>query len=188
MSTYDFVHLVFHAFDGTIQGRTKLQKTVYFVGALTESLPNLGYRAYFYGPYSGEVAAAVNELCGLGFLRQASASSGAFDPNGFEVARYDFALTDEGRQIAAEKADNHPVEWGRIQTAAERLKSMPFNDYVRLSIAAKMFFLLDGKGAASVDELVKMTPRFGWTVSTDQMNEAAQFLESLGLVDRRGTP
>src|SRR4051794_41134046 len=111
MSTYDFVHLVLHAFGGTIQGRTKLQKTVYFVGALTGFLENLGYRAYFYGPYSSEVAASVDELRGLGFLRQTTLSSGEIDPKGFEVARYDFSLTPEGSQIAEEKTQLHSSEW-----------------------------------------------------------------------------
>src|ERR1039458_3843717 len=105
MNTYDFVHLVLYASGGNIQGRTKLQKTVYFVGALTGSLPNLGYRAHYYGPFSGEVVAAVKELQGLGFLQQSSATSGSVDPDGFEVARYDYSLTPEGRQIAQEKAE-----------------------------------------------------------------------------------
>ena len=181
MSTYDFVHLVFHAFDGAIQGRTKLQKTVYFVGALTESLDGLGYRPYFYGPYSSEVAAAVNELCGLGFLRQTYASSGVVDPQGFEFARYDFTLTPEGRQIAQEKAGEYPDEWKRINNAAELLKSMPINDYVRLSIAAKMFYLLCEKGGASLSELVEMSPTFGWQVTGSQLSEAGNLLTLLGL-------
>jgi uncharacterized protein YwgA len=182
MSTYDFVHLVLLAFDGTIQGRTKLQKTVYFVGVLSDQLPGLGYRPYYYGPYSGEVSAAVNELRGLGFLQQTSASVGAFDPQGFEIARYDYSLTPDGRQIAQEKAETFPEEWKRIRSAAERLKTMPNSDYVKLSIAAKMYFLQGEKNAASVDQLVEMTPRFGWTVSRDQMKEAGKFLESLDLI------
>ena len=182
MNTYDFVHLVLHAFDGTIQGRTKLQKTVYFVGALTGVLRNLGYRAYYYGPYSGEVAAAVNELRGLGFLQQTSTASVGFDPQGFEVARYDYRLTPAGRKIAREKAERYSAEWNRINDAARRLKSMPNSDYVRLSIAAKVFYLLGEKGAARIDDLLKLTPKFGWNVTTEQMEEAKQFLESLGLV------
>ena len=187
MNTYDFVHLVLYAFDGTIQGRTKLQKNVYFIGALTGSLPNLGYRPYYYGPYSGEVAAAVNELRGLGFLQQTSASAGGIDPQGFEVARYDYNLTPEGRQIAQEKAEQYPDEWNQINNAAKRLKSMPVNDYVRLSIAAKMLYILHERGKASLDELVEMTPTFGWNVTNSQMQEAGEFLKSLRLVKSEET-
>lgn len=187
MTTYDFVHLVLLAFDGAIQGRTKLQKTVYFTGALTGELPRLGYRAYFYGPYSGEVTGAINELQGLGFLKQSSASSGSFDPQGFEVARYDYALTPEGKEIAQEKSELHPEEWTKIKRAAEELKSLNANDYVKLSIAAKTHYLLIERGGkATFDELAGMTPRFGWKVTTDQMSDAGQFLESLGLIHLEG--
>jgi uncharacterized protein YwgA len=182
VTTYDFVHLVLLAYDGTIQGRTKLQKTVYFVGAISKLLPDFVYRPYYYGPYSGEVTAAVNELQGLGFLRQTSASRGAVDPQGFEVARHDYTLTAEGQQIAQEKAEQFPEEWRLIQDAARLLKSMPNSDYVKLSIAAKMLYLAKEKGEASVDELVEMTRRFGWSVTTSQMNEARKFLKSLGLI------
>jgi len=182
MNPYDFVHLVLYAFDGAIQGRTKLQKTVYFIGALTDRMANLGYRAHYYGPYSGEVTAAVNELQGLGFLQQTSASAGAVGPQGFEVARYDYRLTPEGQQIAQEKAEQHPDEWKGILAAAKLLKSMPVDDYVRLSIAAKVFYLLGERDSASPGELVQMMPKFGWEVTTNQMHEAGKFLESLGLI------
>ena len=185
MSAYDFVHLVLFASNGAIQGRTKLQKTVYFVGALTGTLPSLGYRAHYYGPYSGEVSAAVNELRGLGFLRQTSTNSGEFDPQGFEVARYDYKLTSEGRQIAQEKAELYPHEWKAIKNAVGLLRSMTVQDYVRLSIAAKMLFILKEMGRASLDELLEVTPKFGWNVTSNQLAEAGSFLEALGLVESR---
>jgi HD superfamily phosphohydrolase len=68
MSPYDFVHLTCHALGGEIKGRTKLQKTDYFLGVLTDSLPELGYRPHFYGPYSAEVAGAVGKLRARGFV------------------------------------------------------------------------------------------------------------------------
>jgi uncharacterized protein YwgA len=87
MTTYDFVHLVLFACGGQMSGRTKLQKTVYFVGALSGRLDELGYRAHYYGPYSSDVSAAVEDLRGLGFLTQRVASDGSHDSQGFEVTR-----------------------------------------------------------------------------------------------------
>lgn len=184
MNTYDFVHLVLLASGGTLQGRTKLQKSVYFAGALSGLLPELGYRPYYYGPYSGTVAASVNDLQGLGFLRQTSASVGAVDPNGFEVARYDYTLTSDGKQIALEKTEQYPNEWHQILSAIELLKSMPntSGDYVKLSIAAKMLYLRSEKGEAKISELLEMMPKFGWSVSRDQLVEARNFLQSLNLI------
>src|SRR5438477_8658832 len=123
MNAYHFTHLSLLALGGGIQGRTKLQKTIYFLGILTGDMPDLGYRAHFYGPYSDEVAAAVNRLKSLGFLQQTSQSTGAWDEGGFEIARQDFQLTDEGRGVAQQKAKNSPHAWKKIQKAVQHLES-----------------------------------------------------------------
>src|SRR5437016_3161878 len=104
LKAYDFVHLVLHAAGGKVQGRTKLQKLVYFAGVLTNMLDDLGYRAHYYGPYSSRVTAATEELRSLGFLEQRTAAAGVVDPHGFEIARYDYTLTEDGKKIAEEKA------------------------------------------------------------------------------------
>ncbi len=184
MTTYDFVHLVLHASGDTIQGRTKLQKVVYFVGTLTGVVDDLGYRAHYYGPYSGEVAGAVHELRGLGFLEQRVSSTGVIDPKGFEVSRYDYELTPAGKQIAEEKAKKQHAMWERIKTAVEKLKKARAGDYVKLSIAAKAYYILrERNGRATPEELQKLTAVFGWKVSPQQILEAATLLEALDLVN-----
>ena len=105
MTPYDFVHLSLLAVGGEIQGRTKLQKTIYFLGILSGTLPKLGYRPHFYGPYSDAIAAAVNRLKSLGFITENTVGIGAMGSSGFEIARHDFRLTEEGKLIAQKKAD-----------------------------------------------------------------------------------
>ena len=182
--TYDFVHLVIHASGDQIAGRTKLQKTVYFVGVMTRMLPNLGYRPHFYGPFSPDVAEAVEDLRSLKFLRQETQGINAVDSRGFEVARYDYTLTADGKQIAEEKAQQHSAVWKRIQAAVKRLDAADASDYVKLSIAAKAYFM-HGKSSrpTTPDELSKMAQSFGWKVSEQQLQEADEWLESLGLVE-----
>jgi uncharacterized protein YwgA len=182
MTTYDIVHLLLYA-AGEIQGRTKLQKLVYFTAALSKLPGSLGYRAHYFGPYSPEVAAAVDDLRGLGFLEQRVVSRGSLDSQGFEVARYDYTLTDAGKQIAEEKTKEHPADWLRIKAAVETLQKAKAEDYVKLSIAAKAYYMLIEKGSpATLDELHAMTPNFGWTVTREQMTEAGELLKSVGLI------
>lgn len=95
MTTYDFVQLSLYACGGKIQGRTKLQKTVYFLGLMTGHLDKLGYQAHYYGPYSAEVAEAISTLEGIGFASSTIASVGTVDPQGFEIRRSDYTLTEE---------------------------------------------------------------------------------------------
>lgn len=183
MKAYDFVHLVLHAAGGRIQGRTKLQKMVYFAGVLTDMHEDLGYRAHYYGPYSSKVTAAVDELRGLGFLEQRKASGGEVDPQGFEVARYDYALTEDGSRIAQEKARLRSRMWEKIQHAVTQLENADVSDYMKLSIAAKAYFLVNrAKEPVTFERLVEMSQQFGWKVSQDQIAKASEWLKSLQLV------
>lgn len=180
MTAYDFVHLVLHAAGDRVEGRTKLQKLVYFAGILTDQLEELGYKPHFYGPYSSKVAASVDKLRALNFLDQSLASAGAIDSRGFEVARYDYRLTDDGRSIADEKAQEEPHVWERIRQAVHAVENSRF-DYVKLSIAAKAYFLQKTSPALDADTLGKRCERLGWKVSPKELEEAFNWLKSVGL-------
>ncbi len=187
MNTYDFVHLLLLAAGGQLNGRTKLQKTVYFAGALTGQLSKLGYRAHYYGPYSSDVAAAVDELRSLGFLKQVVNASGAVNSQGFEIARYDYELTEAGQMVAKDKAEQFPHEWGQIQDAMKQMRAARDEDYVKLSIAAKAFFLRSrnpkttSAEALSPEALSKQTSRFGWQVTPEEFRAADEILKSMNL-------
>jgi uncharacterized protein YwgA len=184
MKTYDFVHLVLYAAGGKIQGRTKLQKMVYFTGVLMKCEANLGYRPHFYGPYSADVAGSVDKLRALGFLKQSACGGGAIDHRGFEVARYDYELTGDGRLIAEEKVEKYPENWKRIKTAVDRLIKSDPNDYVKLSIAAKTYFVHGKlKGTTSSGELERLNAHFGWKVSEEETRDAFEWLKSVKLVE-----
>jgi len=182
MKTYDFVHLVLHAANGRIQGRTKLQKMVYFAGVLADCLEDLNYRPHFYGPYSSKVAASLDKLRSLEFIHQRVQGGGSVDPHGFEIARYDYELTEDGRIIAEEKAAEHSEEWKQIRTAIEQLEREGDLDYIKLSIAAKTYFLLkDSPGKSSEEIIESLSHNFGWKVTEDEVRDALRWLEAVGL-------
>ncbi|HNQ24865.1 MAG TPA: hypothetical protein PKK06_17430 [Phycisphaerae bacterium] len=184
MDTYDFVHLALLAMGSDIKGKTKLQKTVYFLGVLTGMIDELGYRPHFYGPYSDDVAGGIGRLRALRFVDQNVTGMGTVDQSGFEVYRYDYRLNDDGRKVAQQKAKRHREAWERIQQAAQMLKHGGDLDYMKLSVAAKAFFMLgEKKGRASIEDLTLLAKRFGWSVTNDQIKEAAGYLERLGLVE-----
>ena len=89
--------------------------------------------------------------------------------------------------MAQEKAEQYPDKWTNIKNALEAVKSKRVEDYVKLSIAAKMLYLVREKRSASLDELVGMTPNFRWTITKDQVRDAGSFLQSLGLVSAKKT-
>ena len=183
MNTYDFVHLALLAIGGNIKGKTKLQKTIYFLGKLTDHLDELGYRAHYYGPYSSDVAEAANRLRSLGFLEQTVASGGFVDSHGFEVARYDFSLNEEGKNVAKLKTKRYSKLWEDLKNASTKFKNAGDIDYQALSVAAKTDFLLGKKGGtATIKEIEEIASKFGWSVSKDEVTKGATFLRGIGLL------
>jgi hypothetical protein len=183
MKTYDFVHLVLFAAGGTIEGRTKLQKVVYFAGVLTKNSDQLGYGPHFYGPYSTEVAGAVEKLRALKFLKQVVCGGGTIDRRGFEVTRYDYELTDDGLLIAEEKAQTIPASWKRIKAAVNRIIRSGPSDYVKLSIAAKTYYVHGKlKGNTTEKELEQLSVELGWKVKKEEIRDAYEWLKSVHLV------
>ncbi len=179
---YDFVHFTLYAMEKGIQGKTKLQKTVYFVGELSGCLGDLGYRAHYYGPYSEEVASAVGQLKALGFVDASNTTCGA-DPRGFERIRTDYRLNEDGKAVAEMKVRKYPDLWNKVSRAVTRFEEKGDRDYIRLSIAAKTHFMRGKKrGPATEQELCEFANKYGWKVTPHQVKEAAEYLESLRLV------
>ena len=184
MDPYDFVQLAILAVGGEIKGKTKLQKTMYFLGVLTGHLDDLGYRPHFYGPYSEEVVDAVDRLEAVGFLDQSIRGGGTVDTSGFEIYRCDYRLNKDGLAIAQAKSKKNAKLWRELQRAAGILKRAGNIDYMKLSVAAKAYFMLgQKKGQASMTELATLAKRFGWNVTPQQVREAARYLSELDLVE-----
>lgn len=180
MTPYDFVHLAMLAVGSEIRGKTKLQKTIYFLGLLTGQLEELGFRAHYYGPYSDDISDAASTLEGLGFVSSSIASVGSVDPAGFEIRRTDYRLTEEGRAIAETKARQHSGLFERLKQAVVGMRQAGDLDYMELSIAAKTDFMLREKKASVTDaELEQLARCFGWNVSAQQIARAAAYLDKL---------
>lgn len=183
METTDFVTLTLLVTGGEIQGKTKLQKTVYFLGLITDTLEDLGYRAHFYGPYSDDVASAVTQLRTIGAIDQ-NVTDWGIDRSGYEVKRYDYRLNEAGRRYAEGVAKRNSELWQKLQSAYQVYQNGGDKDYMTLSIAAKTYFLLGQKKApATGPELARLASQFGWTVTAEQVRQAAEYLATLGLVE-----
>lgn len=176
----DVILLAYKAFGGTIHGRTMLQKRIYFLSVFLRE--DLGYEAHYYGPYSAEVATMNAEMKSLGYLSEFPLGYGV-DQRGFELARYDYTLTEAGSRLAEKKAATSPDLWLKIESAAHALIDGGNLNYMELSIAAKAYYvLIQLNRKATLDDISEMLPRFGWSVSRDELQKAASFLQITGLV------
>ena len=121
MNVSDALLFAYAALDGEIKGKTTLQKKMYFLGVMLNE--DFGYGPHYYGPYSAKVAAANQELKSLGYLSETKASAGGVNDMGFEVARHDFSLTPDGRDVVAHKKSRMSHDWERLNRAAKRLEN-----------------------------------------------------------------
>jgi uncharacterized protein YwgA len=100
----------------------KHRRRCYFLGVLSNFLPDLGFRPHFYGPYSDAISDALIKLKAREFLTESVHSAGAIGARGFEIARHDLQLTEEGQKIAEQKAKANPIVWKKLQDVAARFK------------------------------------------------------------------
>jgi len=179
MTAFEFVLLLFGAVPGNrIEGRTKLQKVAYFLGLQTGVASSLGYRPYFYGPYSAEVAEATSTLIALGFLNE-TCQAGAVDGNGFERKKYRYELTDEGKQAVdiMTKGQGSALNT-EIRRAIKEISAVVAEDYVNLSYAAKIFWLTKGQ-ETTPQEIQSRAETTGWQLNYEQIAGATGFLKKI---------
>ena len=182
MLARDVLVLAYKAFDGDMRGKTLLQKRVYFLSVMLGI--EMGYDAHYYGPYSEQVASLNSELKALGYISESSSAWG-YDQRGFEMARYDYRLTEIGNRIADRKAEKEPELWQAIQRAASVVKQAGDLDYMELSIAAKAYYvLIKLNGKATLEDIAGMLPKFGWSVSQQQLERATDFLAKANLITK----
>lgn len=179
MQPRDFVLFAHGAFGG-IEGRTKLQKIVYFLSVIMKE--DLGYGPHFYGPYSSKVAEANSELKELNYIKEASAVYG-INSQGFEVTKYDYSLTSDGLKLLDRKKNEFEREWEKISAIAERIKSAGTMHYMELAMAAKAFIILDREGGTANKETIKTKAKqLGWSIEDSNLDNALAFLEKINLV------
>jgi uncharacterized protein len=182
MDTRTLIVLTYKAFDGRIQGKTKLQKLIYFIAVRQDKVEECGYLPHYYGPYSPQVARENSLLNSLGFLTETVSHSQYVNDQGFEISRHDFNLTDEGGRLASKLIKEFPTEWEIIKAIAEKIKNIGDVNYQELSIAAKAYYIVAKQGKANLESIKNIALKFGWTVEKGDLEKAVKFLSEMGLI------
>ncbi len=179
MKPTDFVLCLIDACGGTVSGRTLLQKMAFFVAELLGEDFGLKFDAHYYGPFSSTVEGTLIQLKNLGFVQESSTGFGILS-DGFEVRRYDYSLTDDGRQLL--EGLRSSALYSRIQDSVRRIRAAGNPNYIELSIAAKAYFILKRKeGGMSISEIQKEAEKYSWNISPRSIERAVAFLQSVKL-------
>lgn len=176
VDAHDVIVIVVDAAGGQIEGRTVMQKLVYFSTVKTE-LP-ISYKHYFYGPFSGEVAMALDEMVAFLYLDEVQRST-LYD-------RYKYILTSSGREYVDSVRKQHPSKYDAIKRIVDdckdfRLKSKP------LSLASKVHYIMtngtNSRNCTSdyVQEVASTC--YGWKLSDEDIDDGFTVLKRLGFAD-----
>ena len=179
METRDFVLFAHGVFGEGISGRTALQKKVYFLGVMLEE--NHGFSPHYYGPYSARVADANSELKALDFLKE-DVNVYGWDHKGFEMARYDYSLTEDGKKLLERKKKTYPEEWEKMVRYAKVIKDAGNLNYMELAMAAKAHIILKReRGKANRNVIKSVAKKLGWSISETELDRAIDFLDKIHL-------
>ena len=159
-----------------IQGRTLLQKKLYFTSVLLNE--DHGFIPHLYGPYSPPLADSIDSLVANGFLAELTETfldvSNVFG----ERKRHTYRLTEDGvRLLDGQEAET------RITDAIARVNGHTVSaNFNLLSVAAKVHFILTAERQGTVDRIRRVAQDYGWNLGHDQINKVSDYLLELSLV------
>ena len=162
-------------------GKTLLQKTIFFLNELLGL--NISFKPHYYGPYSFEVAVAIENLVALGFLKETEEVFPVWNVWG-EVKRYIYELTDDGKEILRDIEYNNPTEYKDVLAKLDLMGTYSESkDYDKLSKAAKIYHIVKIKDELTKSEIEKEAAKLGWHLKPEEINAMTSFLEKLDLVE-----
>ena len=181
LEPHELVLLILDHAGGSLSGKTLLQKRAYFLSELSDL--NLDYRAHYYGPYSPALEGGLGRAKALGFVDERTLGFGVPNRVGLEMRRYDYSLTDDGKEVVGLLKQQYSRETQQLQSILGRISEAGDGDYMSLSVAAKIHHILKRQGVAmTVEEIQKAARDLGWQIGEDSTSGAISFLQELGLL------
>jgi uncharacterized protein YwgA len=176
----DIILTLIHLSDNSLKGKTLLQKQVYFISVFLEK--DFGYRPHYYGPYSPIVDTSLMKLKSLGFINE-NVSYWGYDYDGFDKKSYEFSLTDNGNKLFKLFKKTERTTYNKIERIYNNMmKTEGTKNYVTLSVAAKLFYILKSSGSKlSKNEMIAEAKSYGWNISNKSVVDGVNILKALEL-------
>jgi len=178
MDEFDGVLVMLKAAGGRISGRTTIQKLGYF-SAISGAI-KAHYRPHYYGPYSAEIASAVQALVSYGFVEERVEAPGS--PATPDWKRYTYTLTDDGEKLIPRLEQEHTLDVGEVEAIVSVCKDIVDLDFRILSWAAKIHYIqkLEKKDMTH-GEVQEIARTLNWDLTEDQIENGVNLLKNLRL-------
>jgi uncharacterized protein len=173
--------LALHAADGTVEGRTAMQKIMYFVAVALDT--DFGHRAHYYGPYSRVVEYALAQSAFADEVTETMERIPSYS-SGPDLRKYTYELTAQGERAVEAISNDHPAEAERIKQTVDAVHdAVPDLDQNTLSMAAKIHFIVTQEDEPTpLIEIPTLARQLGWRISDPQVDRSVELLQRLGLL------
>ena len=172
--------------DSELRGRTLLQKKIYFLSVMMEN--DLGFTAHYYGPYSSYVAGHLDSLVNYEILQETLVPLSSNPPEQSPLGEirkhtYIYSLMPNAFKEVWKVTKKKPGfnEWKQKLKAINDDQSIA-RDSNKLSIAAKIHYIVDWKGKTNAEEVLQTAKEYGWNFTLEDIKKVISFLTGLGLV------
>ena len=176
MNLTEAILLLLRSEGESVQGRTLLQKRMYFYGVLSKQ--DFGFRPHYYGPYSSRVAAELDGLVAASLITDKPAHTGGVGTFG-EVVRHDYEL------LSTDALEDWSSERDASDAASlfERIANHSVaKNTAALSAAAKVHFILSSGDSMSFRQVEQKASELGWNLPQPQIQQVAEYLKYLELI------
>ena len=179
LDVYDAIALTLHANNDRLSNRTTLQKLIYFETLKLEPLKTITYRNHFYGPFSYQVASALDETVAFSHLSEQVSSR-------YNHESYHYELTESGKKYAHDTEAKFSDQFKTIHDIVKICDEHCGLQATPLSYSAKAHYILvnGGKDQYTIDDVQKAAEKFEWEISVDDAESGMALLEKLDLARR----
>lgn len=164
------------------RGKTNVHKNLYMLKLMTPKVVfPFRFKPHFYGPFSGDISAALDILGNSGLLSVSQIDFGVRDD--FEVRQYVYKLTKSGEQVA-EKVGAEYGEFVRVfDEQFAKLKNTGYHENTKvLSTAAKVKYILSSeKSRLTKDTIREKGKQLGWEIQPRDLSASVKLLIDTGL-------
>lgn len=171
----DLILLLIKANEGRIEGRTLVQKLVYFL-ARVYKLPlsqQPHFRAGLYGPYSKDVASELLKLVALDFLSEETKVTSVGN------LIYTYSLTEDGEKVLQKILTEHQEEYYLIKKFVDKIGREKSEDLI---VASKIHYIVeeDPQLISDPEKIVSKAENYGWEIKLEEIDKSIKILRLIG--------
>ena len=133
--------------------------------------------SHIYGPFSYQVASALDEMVAFSYLSEQVSS-------GYNYESYHYELTESGKNYATNTKTKFSDQFNIINSIVETCNKHCKLQSSHLSYSAKAHYILvnGGKNQYRIEDVQETAKKFDWKISRDDAESGINLLKKLNLV------